>query len=221
MRYLPPRRPRAYPVLLQRTPYDKTMPLSLHMLDPLKAAKRGYAVVIQDTRGRYARPRASSTPSRTTSTMATTPSSGSPPSPGRSEGGDVWQLLRRRHPVASGQGVPATSRRHRSQESGLQLLRRVDLSGWSLRVGLQRVLDAGQSDPGKLQSLAARKQIPHERRGQLVQAVDALEAVFHALPLQAFPHCRTAWRTIFMTGSPSRRRCVLAPPLHRGGALPA
>ena len=29
------------------------MPLSLHMLDPLKAAKRGYAVVIQDTRGRY------------------------------------------------------------------------------------------------------------------------------------------------------------------------
>lgn len=27
------------------------MPLSLHMLDPLKAARRGYAVVIQDTRG--------------------------------------------------------------------------------------------------------------------------------------------------------------------------
>ncbi len=48
-----PEGPVPYPVLLQRTPYDKTMPLSLHMLDPLKAAKRGYAVVIQDTRGRY------------------------------------------------------------------------------------------------------------------------------------------------------------------------
>ena len=42
-----------FPTLLQRTPYDKTMPLSMTMLDPLKAAKRGYAVVIQDTRGRY------------------------------------------------------------------------------------------------------------------------------------------------------------------------
>ena len=48
-----PEGPGPYPVLLQRTPYDKTLPLSLNMLDPLKAAKRGYAVVIQDTRGRY------------------------------------------------------------------------------------------------------------------------------------------------------------------------
>jgi X-Pro dipeptidyl-peptidase (S15 family) len=44
-----PEGPGPYPVLLQRTPYDKTMPLSFTMLDPLKAAKRGYAVVIQDS----------------------------------------------------------------------------------------------------------------------------------------------------------------------------
>ena len=44
-----PEGPGPYPVLLQRTPYDKTMPLSFNMLDPLKAAKRGYAVVIQDS----------------------------------------------------------------------------------------------------------------------------------------------------------------------------
>ena len=42
-----------FPVLLQRTPYDKTMPTSISMLDPMRAAKSGYAVVIQDTRGRY------------------------------------------------------------------------------------------------------------------------------------------------------------------------
>src|SRR5260370_420977 len=42
-----------FPVLLQRTPYDKNMPLSLIMLDPLKAARHGYVVAIQDTRGRY------------------------------------------------------------------------------------------------------------------------------------------------------------------------
>ena len=48
-----PEGPGPYPVLLQRTPYDKTMPLSRNMLDPLKAARHGYVVVIQDTRGRY------------------------------------------------------------------------------------------------------------------------------------------------------------------------
>ena len=36
-----PEGPGPYPILLQRTPYDKTMPLSLQMLDPLKAATRG------------------------------------------------------------------------------------------------------------------------------------------------------------------------------------
>ena len=48
-----PEGPGPFPVILQRTPYDKTMPLSMTMLDPLKAARQGYAVVIQDTRGRY------------------------------------------------------------------------------------------------------------------------------------------------------------------------
>ena len=42
-----------YPTILQRTPYDKTNSLSNTMLDPLRAAKSGFAVVIQDTRGRY------------------------------------------------------------------------------------------------------------------------------------------------------------------------
>ena len=48
-----PEGPGPFPVLLQRTPYEKTMALSMGMLDPLKTAKHGYAVVIQDTRGRY------------------------------------------------------------------------------------------------------------------------------------------------------------------------
>ena len=42
-----------YPTILQRTPYDKTNSLSNTMLDPIRAAKSGFAVVIQDTRGRY------------------------------------------------------------------------------------------------------------------------------------------------------------------------
>jgi predicted acyl esterase len=39
-----------FPVLLERTPYDKTGGTAFG----LKAAARGYVVVIQDVRGRYA-----------------------------------------------------------------------------------------------------------------------------------------------------------------------
>ena len=46
--------PGPFPVVLQRTPYDKSAPGSFANLDPLKAARNDYAVVIQDTRGRYA-----------------------------------------------------------------------------------------------------------------------------------------------------------------------
>jgi putative CocE/NonD family hydrolase len=43
------------PVLLKRTPYNKSNPLlRILSLDPIEAASRGYAVVLQDTRGRYA-----------------------------------------------------------------------------------------------------------------------------------------------------------------------
>ena len=45
--------PGPFPTILQRTPYDKSAPLSAQMLDPIKAAKAGFAHVIQDTRGRF------------------------------------------------------------------------------------------------------------------------------------------------------------------------
>ncbi|QYX82623.1 CocE/NonD family hydrolase [Streptomyces akebiae] len=43
-----------WPVLLTRLPYGKQMPLLAGILDPLAAARRGFMVVIQDTRGRFA-----------------------------------------------------------------------------------------------------------------------------------------------------------------------
>ena len=43
-----------FPTLLQRTPYNKSQPLSrTGSMDAVRAAMRGYAVVIQDVRGRY------------------------------------------------------------------------------------------------------------------------------------------------------------------------
>ncbi|GAB3348075.1 CocE/NonD family hydrolase [Amycolatopsis echigonensis] len=49
-----PETPEPVPVLLERTPYDKSYFLTSGMpLDPLRASARGYAVVIQDVRGRF------------------------------------------------------------------------------------------------------------------------------------------------------------------------
>jgi putative CocE/NonD family hydrolase len=42
-----------WPVLLTRLPYGKDLPLASGILDPVQVARRGYAVVIQDTRGRF------------------------------------------------------------------------------------------------------------------------------------------------------------------------
>ena len=47
--------PEKLPVLLNRTPYDKSMPgISMMTLDALRAAGAGYNVLIQDCRGRFA-----------------------------------------------------------------------------------------------------------------------------------------------------------------------
>lgn len=44
----------SHPVLLARLPYNKDLsPISLSLLSPIRAARRGYVVVIQDTRGRF------------------------------------------------------------------------------------------------------------------------------------------------------------------------
>src|SRR5438309_10411211 len=43
-----------WPVLLTRLPYGKDLPLGSSVVDPVQAARRGYLVVVQDTRGRFA-----------------------------------------------------------------------------------------------------------------------------------------------------------------------
>lgn len=43
-----------FPVLLTRLPYGKDLPLGSAILNPVQAARRGYIVVVQDTRGRFA-----------------------------------------------------------------------------------------------------------------------------------------------------------------------
>lgn len=43
-----------HPVLLTRLPYGKDFPIGSSALDPVQAARRGYVVIVQDTRGRWA-----------------------------------------------------------------------------------------------------------------------------------------------------------------------
>ena len=43
-----------WPVIVSRLPYGKDLPIGTAVLDPVQAARRGYVVVIQDTRGRFA-----------------------------------------------------------------------------------------------------------------------------------------------------------------------
>jgi uncharacterized protein len=42
-----------WPVLLTRLPYGKDLPLGTSILDPVQAVRRGYVVIVQDTRGRF------------------------------------------------------------------------------------------------------------------------------------------------------------------------
>ena len=42
-----------WPVLLTRLPYGKDYALGSSVLDPVQAARRGYVVIVQDTRGRF------------------------------------------------------------------------------------------------------------------------------------------------------------------------
>jgi uncharacterized protein len=43
-----------WPTLLTRTPYEKNASVEASSLDPIHAARRGFMVVVQDTRGRFA-----------------------------------------------------------------------------------------------------------------------------------------------------------------------
>ena len=43
-----------WPVLLTRLPYGKDFPNAVPVLDPIQSARRGYVVIVQDTRGRFA-----------------------------------------------------------------------------------------------------------------------------------------------------------------------
>src|SRR5262245_47730217 len=183
-----PEGPGPCPVLLQRTPYDKSMPVSRNMLDPLKAARHGYVVVIQDTRGRYTSG-GEFYPFRddlhdgydTVEWVASQPwSSGKVGMYGNSYvGATQWQAAKScpPHLVAIAPRVTASN-----YHEGWTY------QGGAFELGFTVSWTLGNLTLANFPSLAARKPIPQDRRVKLAQAVDALEAAFRFLPLKELPH---------------------------------
>ena len=180
--------PGPFPTILQRTPYDKSSPLAAQMLDPIKAAKAGFALVIQDTRGRY------TSGGRfycfaddindgydSIEWAAVQPwSNGKVGMCGASYvGATQWlaAIARPPHLAAIAPNVTASNYHN----------------GWTYQGG---AFDLGFNISWTLNQLtlanfsahAAAMDLPAGRRGELLQAVDEMDAAFRHRPLQDFPH---------------------------------
>ena len=136
------------PVLLQRTPYDKTQNRT-GSLDVMRAASHGYAVVVQDTRGRYAS-------EGEFYPFLDEPNDGydtvqwcAEPALEYRQGRYVRTFLRRRDPMAVRHHQPARPHLHRAGHHCLRLLRRLDLPGWRAGLGIRPVVDHATADHGQ------------------------------------------------------------------------
>jgi putative CocE/NonD family hydrolase len=183
-----PEGPGPCPVLLQRTPYDKSMPLSRNMLDPLKAARHGYVVVIQDTRGRYTSEgefyafRDDSHDGYDTVEWAASQPwcSGKVGMYGNSYvGATQWQAAKSCPPHLAAIAPRVTASNYHEGWT---------YQGGAFELGFNVSWTLGNLTLANFLSIAARKPIPQDRRVKLAQAVDALEAAFRFLPLQELPH---------------------------------
>jgi len=180
--------PGPFPVLLQRTPYNKT--LARAMLDPLKAAEHGFAVVIQDTRGRYTSEGvfyAFRDDSRdgydTVEWAAAQPwCSGKIGMFGSSYvGATQWQAAKARPPHLTALMPRVTASNYHEGWA---------YQGGAFALGFNVSWTLGNLTLANFQHLAARLNLSQARRQSLVAAVDALESAFTFLPLKAFPHLK-------------------------------
>jgi putative CocE/NonD family hydrolase len=180
--------PGPFPVLLQRTPYNKT--LARAMLDPLKAAEHGFAVIIQDTRGRYTSEGAFY-PFRDDSrdgydtvewAAAQSWSSGKIGMFGGSYvGATQWQAAKARPPHLTAIMPRVTASNYHEGWA---------YQGGAFALGFNVSWTLGNLTLANFQHLAARLNLSQARRQSLVAAVDALESAFTFLPLKAFPHLK-------------------------------
>lgn len=180
--------PGPFPTILQRTPYDKSSPLAAQMLDPIKAAKAGFALVIQDTRGRY------TSGGRfycfaddindgydSIEWAAAQPwSNGKVGMCGASYvGATQWlaAIARPPHLAAIAPNVTASN-----YHNGWTY------QGGAFELGFNISWTLNQLTLANFSAHAAAMDLPAGRRSELLQAVDEMDAAFRHRPLQDFPH---------------------------------
>ncbi|NQW24657.1 MAG: CocE/NonD family hydrolase [SAR202 cluster bacterium] len=177
-----------FPTILQRTPYDKSTALTSTMLDPVKAAQAGFAVVIQDTRGRhtsegefYAFRDDINDGYDTVEWAAAQPwSNGKVGMYGASYvGATQWLAATSRPPhlVTIVPNVTASNYHNGWTYQGGAFELGFNLS-WTL---LQLTL-------ANYKNLVTAQNVPWERRADLVKAVDGMTQGFRHLPTNNYPH---------------------------------
>ena len=177
------------PVLLQRTPYNKNMPPArTAALDALRAASHGYAVVVQDTRGRYSSG-GEFYPFRheiddgydTVEWCASLPwSSGKVGMFGRSYvGATQWLAALSGHPalVAIAPGLTASDYHEGWTYQGGAMAWGFAVS-WTLSALTM----------ANLGNISRNRDVPEGTRERLLEAIDDMHESFRTLPPRDFPH---------------------------------
>ncbi len=204
-----------FPVILQRTPYDKTM--GARMLDPLRATASGYAVMIQDTRGRYASEGEFyafkddiNDGYDTVEWAAAQPwSSGKVGMYGGSYvGATQWQAAKSCPPHLAAIAPRVTASNYHDGWT---------YQGGAFELGFNVSWTLSSLTLANLQAISSRREVSQSQREKLLQALDAMEDPFKFLPLKDLPHLKDGLADYFYDwlAHPDYDD-LLEAPLHRG-----
>jgi putative CocE/NonD family hydrolase len=185
-----PEGPGPFPVILQRTPYDKTSPLSTGMLDPIKAAKRGYAMIIQDTRGRftsegefYCFQDDINDGYDTVEWAASLPwSSGKVGMVGASYVGATQWLAAMTRPPHLSTIIPNVTASNYHDGWTYQ--------GGAFELGFNVSWTMLQLTLANFNNISSAKNVANGKQQALIDAVDGMDATFREFPLKEFPHLK-------------------------------
>ena len=185
-----PEGPGPFPVLLQRTPYDKTGPLAAGDLHVLSAAQQGYSVVIQDTRGRYTaegefycfRDDINDGYDTVEWAAAQPWSSGKVGMYGSSYVGATQWLAALARPPHLTAIIPNVTASNYHEGWAYQ--------GGAFELGFNVSWTLGSLALANFKNLASVKNVPLEREQMLVEAIDSMGNSFRHSPLKEFPHLK-------------------------------
>ena len=143
-----PEGPEKLPVLLNRTPYDKSFPpITLNTLDVVRAARAGYNVVVQDCRGHVRLARDLSLLRRRGARRLRHHRVPRAPALGRRQGRHLRRVLHGRDAMARRDPASAEPQSDGAVDHGQRLPRRMGLPGRRVRAVLQRELADDHAGP--------------------------------------------------------------------------